>query len=161
MGKINKFANIYDTEGNLIRHVGDDGKLKNYTVEELEALVDKLAEEKDENGLVKDPRALNNVSSILFQEYQKHGISKSLKNKLKELQEQRASGETTMVEKTSDEAYKEAIEQAMDDLKEPELDKEQLVERETNYEPDTYVQFEELPSSNELSKDFEMIKEAA
>ena len=65
MGKINKYANIYDKEGNLMRHVGDDGKLKKYTINELEDLVDKLAEDKDENGNVKDPQSLTYILSFL------------------------------------------------------------------------------------------------
>lgn len=36
MGKISKFANLYDKEGNLLRHVSKDGRLKNITKEEVE-----------------------------------------------------------------------------------------------------------------------------
>lgn len=125
MGKINKYANIYDTEGNLIRHVGDDGKLKNYTINELEDLVDKLAEEKDENGNVKDPQTLNNVYSVLTAEYRKN--PKYLFNKMSELQKQRAEGESTMAEKTTPEEVEKALKQD---------DSEQLVNRETDYEPE-------------------------
>ena len=146
MGKINKYANIYDTEGNLIRHVGDDGKLKNYTIPELEELVDKLAEEKDEEGNVKDPQALNNAYSVLSEQYRKN--PQYLFNKMSELQKQRAEGEATMADKTAPEEVEKALK---------ETDSEQLVERETNYEPETYVQFEELPVSDETSKQFEEI----
>lgn len=147
MGKINKYANIYDTEGNLIRHVGDDGKLKNYTINELEDLVDKLAEDKDEEGHVKDPQSLNNVYSVLSEQYRKN--PKYLFNKMSELQKQRTEGEVTMAEKTTP----EEVEKALKDT-----DSEQLVERETNYEPDTYVDFEEITDSDESSKE---IKKAA
>lgn len=136
MGKINKYANIYDTEGNLIRHVGDDGKLKNYTISELEELVDKLAEEKDENGNVKDPQALNNVYSVLSEQYRKN--PKYLFNKMSELQKQRAEGGASLAEKTAPEEVEKALEEVQVSTK------EELVERETDYEPDTYVSYEEV-----------------
>ena len=151
MGKINKYANIYDTEGNLIRHVGDDGKLKNYTINELEDLVDKLAEDKDEEGHVKDPQSLNNVYSVLSEQYRKN--PKYLFNKLNELQKKNESEGATMAEKTSAEDVEKALaemktlsedekEALYEDMKS--FDKEELVERETNYEPDTYVSYEEV-----------------
>lgn len=133
MGKINKYANIYDTEGNLIRHVGDDGKLKNYTINELEDLVDKLAEDKDEEGHVKDPQSLNNVYSVLTEEYRKH--PNYLIQKLQELNKAKNTEGSTMAEKTTPEEVEKALKQD---------DSEQLVERETNYEPDTYVSYEEV-----------------
>lgn len=92
MGKINKYANLYDTDGNLIRHIDENtGKLEDYTIEELEELVDKLSSDKDENGKVRKPQELNNVNFILMQMYQKHGnqhifetiqkLSEAIKNK--------------------------------------------------------------------------------
>ena len=153
MGKINKYANIYDKEGNLIRHVGDDGKLKKYTINELEDLVDKLAEDKDENGNVKDPQSLNNVFSILSEQYKKN--PKYLFNKLNELQKKNEPEGATMAEKTSAEDVEKALRDTVDDrviepgneevhLKSISTDSEQLVERETTYEPDTYVSYEEV-----------------
>ena len=208
MGKINKFANIYDKDGNLLRHVDEDGKLKNYTIEELEDLIDKLAEDKDENGNVKDPQALNNVNMILFQQYQKYGNphEAELIEKLKELQKQRNLG-ATMAGKTAEEVVIKALTDAesgasveptegtispkdyewdvvpqnghfyagnptkemfkdaeviMKTSSEDEeedlhndtksLDKEESVERESNYEPEQYVQFEELHDSEEIKE---------
>lgn len=143
MGKINKFANIYDKDGNLIRHVGDDGKLKNYTISELEELVDKLAEEKDENGNVKDPQSLNNAYSVLSEQYKKN--PKYLFNKMAELQKQRAEGEVPMAEKTSEEEVKKALEDVETYSSEPpKMDSEELVDRKTDYEPEQYVEFEEV-----------------
>lgn len=133
MGKINKYANIYDTEGNLIRHVGDDGKLKNYTINELEDLVDKLAEDKDEEGHVKDPQSLNNVYSVLTEEYRKH--PNYLIQKLQELNKAKNTEGSTMAEKTTPEEVEKALK---------ETDSEQLVERETTYEPEQYVEYEEV-----------------
>lgn len=143
MGKINKYANIYDKDGNLLRHVGEDGKLKNYTTEELEQLLDKLAEDKDENGNVKDPQALNNVNTMLFQYYQKYGPSKSLLDKLNTYKKTDTEQVTKALEdvntemKTLSEDDKEAL---YEDMK-----KIATVERETDYEPERYIQFEELP----------------
>lgn len=162
MGKINKYANIYDKEGNLIRHVGDDGKLKKYTINELEDLVDKLAEDKDENGNVKDPQSLNNVFSVLSEQYKKN--PKYLFNKINELQKKNESEGATMAEKTSAEDIEKALNDTVDDgiiepdneevhLRSTSTDSEQLVERETTYEPDTYVQFEEVTDSDESSKE--------
>lgn len=133
MGKINKYANIYDREGNLIRHVGDDGKLKKYTINELEDLVDNLAEDKDENGNVKDPQSLNNVFSVLSEQYKKN--PSYLINKLSKLQKEANPECSTMAEKTTTEEVEKSLKQD---------DSEQLVERETTYEPDAYVQFEEI-----------------
>lgn len=146
MGKINKHANIYDTNGNLLRHVDDNGNLQNYSIPELEELVDKLANDKDENGHVKDPQALNNVNMILFQQYQKYGNphKTELINKLKDLQKAKEAGEVTMVGKTTEEEVKEAL----NDLIEPELpptfNEESLTDKDTNYQPDTYIDFEEI-----------------
>lgn len=139
MGKINKFANIYDTNGNLLRHVGEDGKLKNYTTSELEDLVDKLSEDKDENGKVKDPQALNNVNAMLFQYYQKYGNphEKELTEKLKEIAEKVKSGEATMSDKVDETAVKDALQDVSDSL-----DKEVLTDNVTDYNPDSYVDFE-------------------
>lgn len=133
MGKINKYANIYDKEGNLMRHVGDDGKLKKYTINELEDLVDKLAEDKDENGNVKDPQILNNVYSVLSEQYKKN--PSYLINKLSKLQKEANPEGSTMAEKATTEEVEKALK---------EVDSEQFVERETNYEPDTYVSYEEV-----------------
>lgn len=133
MGKINKYANIYDKEGNLIRHVGDDGKLKKYTINELEDLVDNLAEDKDENGNVKDPQSLNNVYSVLSEQYKKN--PSYLINKLSKLQKDANLEGSIMAEKATTEEVEKALK---------EDDSEQLVERETTYEPDTYVSYEEV-----------------
>ena len=133
MGKINKYANIYDKEGNLMRHVGDDGKLKKYTINELEDLVDKLAEDKDENGNVKDPQSLNNAYSVLSEQYKKN--PSYLINKLSKLQKEANPEGSTMAEKATTEEVEKALK---------EVDSEQFVERETNYEPDTYVSYEDV-----------------
>lgn len=71
--KIYKYANLYDKDGKLLRHVDKDGVLQKYSIEELEELVDRLGNEKDDNGNLKDPVGFNNASYVLFQMYQKYG----------------------------------------------------------------------------------------
>lgn len=79
MGKINKYANLYSTEVDkdnnpiILRKVNDKGILEDYTMEELEKLVDDLGNDKDENGNIRNPQAFNDASSILMQYYQKYG----------------------------------------------------------------------------------------
>lgn len=67
-----KFANIYKN-GRIISKKDKYGRNRDYTIEEVEALVDELSEDKDENGKVKDPDALNNAVAILMQMYRKYG----------------------------------------------------------------------------------------
>lgn len=136
MSKLNKYANLYDKDGNLIRHIDEKtGKLEDYTMEELEALVDKLANDKDENGKVKNPVALNNVNWVLMMYYQKYGNPH-----LKEWLEKAKASE----QKTTEEEFKNKIEEAMNDLKEQELDPNEIVSHvESNLDPE-YVDFEEI-----------------
>lgn len=79
MGKINKYANIYSKDctsenykDHLIRST-INGQLKEYSLEELEKLVDDLGNDKDDNDYIRNKQAFNNASSILFQYYQKYG----------------------------------------------------------------------------------------
>ena len=91
MGKINKFANLYDRNGDLLKSVNDQGILTSYTTEELEQLLDKLGNEKDENGRIKNPDAYNNVARMLLTYYQIYGnpheeeIKAKLAEKAKEI----------------------------------------------------------------------------
>ena len=66
MGKINKFANLYDRNGKLIRHTDQDGILKNITLPELEKMIDEYPEDGD-------ALALDNMKMALFQMYNKYG----------------------------------------------------------------------------------------
>ena len=65
MGKINKYANIYNKDGNIIRKLNNEGMLEDYTMEELEKLVDELGNDKDENNNIRDKIAFNNASKML------------------------------------------------------------------------------------------------
>lgn len=40
--KIDNFCNIYDKDGKLLRHVDETGRLRNYTIEELEQYCETL-----------------------------------------------------------------------------------------------------------------------
>ena len=93
MSKINKFANLYDKDGNLLRKVGSTGVLQDYTVEELGQLVDKLSADKDENGRVKDPESLNNVNRVLIAEYQKPKNAEKLRAKFEKLKNNKTTQE--------------------------------------------------------------------
>lgn len=66
MGKINKYANLYDKDGKLLRHVAKDGILHNVTIPELEKMIDEYP--KDGDAL-----ALDNMKMALFQMYNKYG----------------------------------------------------------------------------------------
>ncbi len=91
MGKINKYSNIYDINGELIRKA----PLTNYTVEELEELCDKIAERKDDNGNIIAPQQYNNAMSMLFKMYQKYGNphKEDLIKQLKEHAKLKTTGE--------------------------------------------------------------------
>lgn len=135
MGKINKYANIYTKDGDLLRHVDDHGVLKSMTIKELEDLLDKLVNDRDDDGNIKDPNAVNNVQAVLYQKYQQN--PKHVQEMFKE-----------MAEKVQNEAPKkttaEEIQKAMEELKKE-------VESTTEDSMDKYVDFEEV-NENEQEK---------
>lgn len=68
MGKISKYSNLYDKDGKLIRSVDSvSGRLDDYTIDELENLVDELA--KDETKRTE----YTNSMSILMHMYETKG----------------------------------------------------------------------------------------
>lgn len=68
MGKISKYSNLYDKDGRLIRSVDSvSGRLDDYTIEELENLVDELA--KDETKRTE----YTNSMSVLMHMYETKG----------------------------------------------------------------------------------------
>lgn len=68
MGKISKCSNLYDKDGKLIRSVDSiSGRLEDYTIEELENLVDELA--KDETKRTE----YTNSMSVLMHMYETKG----------------------------------------------------------------------------------------
>lgn len=157
MGKLNKYANLYDKEGNLIRHIDENtGKLEDYTMEELEELVDKLANDKDENGKVKDPVGLNNANWILTHYYQKYG-NPHLAEWIEEWKKQQE-------QKSTNEQIEQKLQEIADELGDNQVDLEsntkdpdEIVSQvETNLDPE-YVDFEQI-EKNEL---YDKLNEAA
>ena len=138
MGKVSKFSNIYSTDGELLRHVDEEtGTLKNYTTEELEQLVDKLGEDKDENGEVRNKQAFMNAQQMLMQYYRRYGNphEEEIKAKLEEYAKQRGIEE--QVQKAMDELKEELIE-------EPKTQEDMLVDRAgLATTMDEYVEYEE------------------
>ena len=138
MGKVSKFSNIYSTDGEILRHVDEEtGTLKNYTTEELEQLVDKLGEDKDENGEVRNKQAFMNAQQMLMQYYMRYGNphEEEIKAKLEEYAKQRGIEE--QVQKAKDELKEELIE-------EPKTQEDMLVDRAgLATTMDEYVEYEE------------------
>lgn len=138
MGKVSKFSNIYSTDGEILRHVDEEtGTLKNYTTEELEQLVDKLGEDKDENGEVRNKQAFMNAQQMLMQYYMRYGNphKEEIKAKLEEYAKQRGIEE--QVQKAMDELKEELIE-------EPKTQEDMLVDRAgLATTMDEYVEYEE------------------
>lgn len=131
MGKINKYSNIYDKDGNLIRHVDEDGTLHNYTIDELQELVNKLTEDRDEDGNIKNPQALNNASGMLFRMYQEEPGQLHLRAMFEEFKQRAEEAKKTSTE--------EQVEKALNEVKE---------QIEPTYDVNTlegdYVDFEEV-----------------
>ena len=68
MGKISKYSNLYDKDGKLIRSVDSvSGRLDDYTIEELENLVDELAKDKTKRT------EYTNSMSVLMHMYETKG----------------------------------------------------------------------------------------
>ena len=141
MGKISKYSNIYSTDGELLRRVDEKtGKLEKYTTEELEQLLDKLGEDKDENGEIKDKTTFLNVQQMLMQYYWKYGNphEEEIKAKLEEYAKQHR--------------LEDQVNKAMEELK-------TAVEESTGEEikdtvMDEYVNYEEIndePEGNTVS----------
>lgn len=68
MGKICKYSNLYDKDGKLIRLVDSvSGRLDDYTICELETLVDELAEDETKHT------EYTNSMSVLMRMYETKG----------------------------------------------------------------------------------------
>ena len=144
MAKIDKNANIYDYEGNLI----SKAPLKRKTLPEVEAIVDDLTkkvQENPENQMYKV--YLNNAQSVLFALY--NSMSKEdLIDRISLLQ--------NSIEKAKDEAKdveKEQLDranEALDGLKSAYVaeEVEQPVVVDTPTVMDEYVNYEEIPADN-------------
>lgn len=70
MSKINKYANLYDKDGNLIKKA----PLTDYTIEETEKLVDDLTEQYKNDPENKDLKLrLDNAAQYLYGLYLRYG----------------------------------------------------------------------------------------
>lgn len=85
MGKISKHSNLYNRHVELLKKVNSGGILEEYTLKEVQDLVDKLGTEKDENGNIKDQFGFNNASYVLMHMYNDPKYDKEKKNFIKEL----------------------------------------------------------------------------
>lgn len=90
-----KYANIYDLDGTLINHVKEDGRLHDLTIEEVEAIVDRLGEDKDEDGKIRRKTEFDNACAVLFHMYNKYGNphEKDIIEAVKNAAKQKASTE--------------------------------------------------------------------
>lgn len=101
MGKINKYSNLYDKNGKIIRKVNDNGILKNVTIPELEELIDKYDGDKND-------RELDNMKMMLFRMYNTYGNphAQELIDRIK----------AEAAKKTNDKEVKEKLEELNDDI---------------------------------------------
>lgn len=101
MGKINKYSNLYDKNGKIIRKVNDNGILKNVTIPELEELIDKYDGDKNDSEL-------DNMKMMLFRMYNTYGNphAQELIDRIK----------AEAAKKTSDKEVKEKLEELNDDI---------------------------------------------
>ena len=151
-----KYANTYKN-GEIISKKDENGITRDYTIQEVEELIDKLSEDKDENGKVKDPESLNNAVAILMQLYRKYGNphEKDIIEAIKKAQE----GQT--LEEQKQEALQELDAQlSTDNIESPVLDANdrtgnegdngpvEVKDPETMYNEE-YVDFEEIKEDGE------------
>jgi len=137
MGKIKKYANLYDKDGNLLR----EAPLKDYSIKELEELVDSLPQT--------DVQGRNNCIRILTQMYMnpkteedKQYVQQKQQELLKQLYEHN---------KHTEEQATDALQEVEKELKkdEPMTQENLLVERENVDENmEEYVDFEEVTDEN-------------
>lgn len=123
MSKINKYANLYDKEGNLLKKA----PLTDYTIEETEKLVDDLTEQYKNNPENKDLKLrLDNAAQYLYGLYLRYGNPHE-----KELVERIKQAANKDV---SEDQIKEALNAVSDELKKT---------YNTNTNDDEYVEFTE------------------
>lgn len=135
MAKINKFSNIYDKDGNLIRKVNEKtGRLNKYTIEEVEQLVDELTEKVKENPENLEYKTqLNNVQSFLFNMYN-HMSRNDLVKRMTVLQDSIQKAKSDVTEK--EQAVLDKVNEEMDKLKQAYEAEEPVM--------DEYVAYEEI-----------------
>lgn len=140
MGKINKYANIYDKEGNLVRHTNiETHELDKVTIEEVEKLVDELTEKYKADPKNNDLAIqLNNAQKYLYYMYnnmsredllKRLSIAKDVVDKAKS---ERNEAEQKILEQVNEEIdkLKEAYEAENDNMETMSDDMDEYVEYE-------------------------------
>ena len=138
MGKLKKYANLYDKDGNLLR----EAPLKDYSIKELEELIDSLPQT-DVQGRSNCIRILTQMYMNLRTEEDKQYVQQKQQELLKQLYEQN---------KPTEEQATEALQEVEKELKkeeEPMTQEDLLTERENVDEKmEEYVDFEEVTDEN-------------
>lgn len=122
MKNYSKYANWYDKYGNIINKKDQYGKTRDYTIEEVAELLNNISQDKDEEGKVKNPDALNNAYAILAQMYKKYGSP--YKKYGKSTEEQKVEALNEVVKELDSTKHIDSVETESDD--------------------DQYVEFEEV-----------------
>lgn len=138
MGKLKKYANLYDKDGNLLR----EAPLKDYSIKELEELIDSLPQT-DVQGRSNCIRILTQMYMNPRTEEDKQYVQQKQQELLKQLYEQN---------KPTEEQATEALQEVEKELKkeeEPMTQEDLLTERENVDEKmEEYVDFEEVTDEN-------------
>ena len=134
MAKINKYANIYDKSGNLVRPINSEtSKLDKYTIDEVEKLVDELTEKYKADPKNDDLAVqLNNTQKYLYYMYNNMSREDLLK---------RLSIAKDVVDKAKSERS-EAEQKILEQVNE-EIDKLKEAYEAENDTMDEYVEYEE------------------
>ena len=138
MGKLKKYANLYDKDGNLLK----EAPLKDYSIKELEELIDSLPQT-DVQGRSNCIRILTQMYMNPRTEEDKQYVQQKQQELLKQLYEQN---------KPTEEQATEALQEVEKELKkeeEPMTQEDLLTERENVDEKmEEYVDFEEVMDEN-------------
>lgn len=140
MSKINKYANLYDKEGNLINKVDADGVLHDLTIEQVEHLLDDYSnksKEDPDNELYKV--YINNLYRWLMYLYQTQG------NPHKE----EIMKQILATQNTENQQVTEALEEVNKTLKQEDL----LVDRDSDTKMDEYVDYTEIEDHDKEGND--------
>lgn len=160
-------SNIYDIDGDLIRHIDDTHE---FSIEEAQKQMEKYRkklEELPEN----DPKApiyntyLRNLSNYLVSMYLKSPKPEiktdenDIRRAIQQLSEDIDGGGGTTMDKEVEQSLVEHIQEKLNNSEEKPVTQDSLlVERDgVVNNMDEYVQFEELPDSDESSKEYKEV----
>ena len=135
MGNINKYSNLYNKDNELIKSVSDKGILTDYSIKELEELVDSL----------EDGNAKSNAMSMLQKMYTNPKTDAD-KEYVKKLQEELIKN--MIANKANASTDKEEVTKSLGEV-------EDALTEPTNDTMDEYVDYEEVKddSSNKMDND--------